>query len=156
MLNMMWAIRIVTRPRVKAAVTNRDSRDAPRTTSGVAMGRKMNMFVDPRPRNRYRVRARAIMVPRVVAAAVLMAAMISEFLMARVSSGMLNRSPQCSRVKPCQVKLNRPRMSLNPNRIITAMGKNRYTRTIAVYTGRTQARRLTRSAPRSPGSGRTG
>jgi hypothetical protein len=73
---------------VKLAVTNSESNEAPRTTSGVAIGRKMNMLVEPRPRNRKRVRARAIMVPSAVATTVLMVAMISEFLMARVSSGM--------------------------------------------------------------------
>jgi hypothetical protein len=51
------------------------------------MGRKMNRLVDPRPRNRCLVRARAIIVPSVVAVTVLAAAIRSEFRRAEVRSG---------------------------------------------------------------------
>ena len=49
MLNMMWAIRIVTELSGKnggaAIATNSVSSAAPSTISGVAMGRKMNRLV---------------------------------------------------------------------------------------------------------------
>jgi len=50
MLNMMWAIRMVSSFRGWPIETNRVSREAPSTISGVAIGRKMKRFVGPRPR----------------------------------------------------------------------------------------------------------
>ncbi len=52
MLNMMWAMRIVVSLRAQPSETNRVSSEAPRTISGVAIGRKMNRFVPDWPRNR--------------------------------------------------------------------------------------------------------
>jgi hypothetical protein len=54
MLNMMWAIRIVRKLVGKNGgrpiATNIVSSDAPRTISGVAIGRKIRPFVSPEPR----------------------------------------------------------------------------------------------------------
>ena len=54
MLNMMWAMRIVTKFVGKNGgspiATNSVSSDAPRTISGVAIGRKIRAFVTPEPR----------------------------------------------------------------------------------------------------------
>ena len=54
MLNMMWAIRIVTKFSGKNGSlpidTNSVSSEAPRMISGVAIGRKMSEFVNRRPR----------------------------------------------------------------------------------------------------------
>ncbi len=56
MLNMMWAITIVTKFVGKNGgspiATNRVKSEAPMTISGVAIGRKINVFVAPEPRNR--------------------------------------------------------------------------------------------------------
>ena len=52
MLNMMWAIRIVSSLRGWPIETNIVRSEAPSTISGVAIGRKMKMFVAPRPRKR--------------------------------------------------------------------------------------------------------
>ena len=55
MLNMMWAIRIVQKPRSTPigqpdVAMNRVSSDEPMTISGVAIGVKMAKLVAPRPR----------------------------------------------------------------------------------------------------------
>ncbi len=51
MQNMMWAIRIVQKPKTTFRLRNSVSSDAPRTISGVASGRKTSTFVAPRARN---------------------------------------------------------------------------------------------------------
>ncbi len=99
--------------------------EAPSTTSGVPSGRKMKRLVPERPRKRYRVRASAISVPRAVETSVATPAMRSEFWSAGSSSGTSNSSRYQRRVNPCQMKLKRASASLNPNRIITAIGRNR-------------------------------
>jgi hypothetical protein len=48
---MTWAITIVMKPVLNAAVRNSASNAAPSTTSGVASGRKTSMSTTPRPRN---------------------------------------------------------------------------------------------------------
>ena len=71
MLNMMWAIRIVTPLSGKNGgapiATNRVRSEAPRTISGVAIGRKMNRLVALRPAKSWRTMASAMAVPRAVA-----------------------------------------------------------------------------------------
>ena len=47
---MTWAITIVTKPVLTAAVRNSASSAAPSTTSGVASGRKTSRSTKPRPR----------------------------------------------------------------------------------------------------------
>ena len=66
---------------------NRVSSDAPRTISGVAIGRKISRFVDDRPRNRWRTRASAMSVPRTVAMIVEAKAMIRLLVTASPSPG---------------------------------------------------------------------
>ena len=53
MQNMMWAIRMVPKPRLppKPAATKRASREEPITISGVAIGRKISRFMLERPEN---------------------------------------------------------------------------------------------------------
>jgi hypothetical protein len=63
---------------------------------------------------------------------VLIPAISNEFWSAVVSSGMSKSSRYHCSVKPCHAKLNRPFGSLNPNRIITTMGTNRYAMTAPV------------------------
>ena len=70
MQNMMWAMTIVQKPSCRPTWRSLHeivSSDAPRTTSGVAIGRKISRFVAVRPRNRCRTRANAIIVPSTVA-----------------------------------------------------------------------------------------
>src|SRR5262249_44471725 len=67
MQNITCAIRIVEKPNTTFRLRKRVSSDAPSTISGVDSGRKIRMFVPPRPRKLYRTRARAISVPSAVA-----------------------------------------------------------------------------------------
>ncbi len=68
---MMWAIRIVQKPSgicqsPQYMLRNSASSEEPRTTSGVAIGRKISRFVVERPRKRWRTSAKEISVPRMV------------------------------------------------------------------------------------------
>ena len=51
-MNMTWAMKIVQKPSWKtvAELRNSVSSDAPRTISGVDIGRNTRRFVPPRPR----------------------------------------------------------------------------------------------------------
>ena len=71
-MNMTWAMKIVQKPSGKTLVMLRKSvrSEAPRTISGVAIGRKTRTFVDPRPRKSCRTIASAISVPRIGATSV--------------------------------------------------------------------------------------
>jgi len=51
MLNMMWATRIVGRPRPRPIATHRVRSEAPRMTSGAVIGMKMSRLRMPRPWN---------------------------------------------------------------------------------------------------------
>ena len=64
-------------------------------------------------------------VPSAVAISVAMIAISSEFLSAVARSGLANGCAQWSSVKPCQVKLKRPWLSLNENRTTMKTGMNR-------------------------------
>ncbi len=90
MLNMMWLIRMVLKPRSVPIVTHRVSSDAPRMTSGAVIGMKIRMLLGPEPRNRYRVRARPIIVPTTVAKTVEMTAMARLVSSGPVMSGRLH------------------------------------------------------------------
>ena len=57
-------------------------------------------------------------------AAVTMSAIVIELTRAVVRSGMSKSSRYQRSVKPCQMKLNLPVVSLNPNRIITRIGSD--------------------------------
>src|SRR5215207_8547482 len=68
MQNMMWAISSVLNPRVGVPrMRKNESRDAPITISGVAIGTTIRKFAVRRPKNRWRTRAMAISVPMAVA-----------------------------------------------------------------------------------------
>src|SRR5215203_2460414 len=69
MQNSTWEITRVKNPSALSAPadTNMARREAPITTSGVAIGRKMIRFEVARPRKVCRTRANAIKVPRTVA-----------------------------------------------------------------------------------------
>ena len=64
-------------------------------------------------------------VPSAVAISVEIAAISSEFLSAVARSGSANGCAQWRSVKPCQVKLKRPLLSLNENRTTMKIGMNR-------------------------------
>jgi hypothetical protein len=74
MQNMMWAMMIVPVPSGAPRLRNRASSEAPRTTSGVAIGRKISRFVAARPLKRCRTSANEMSVPSRVATAVEMTA----------------------------------------------------------------------------------
>jgi hypothetical protein len=64
-------------------------------------------------------------VPSAVAISVAMIAISTEFFSATARSGLANGLAQWSSVKPCQVKLKRPRLSLKENRTTMKTGMNR-------------------------------
>ena len=64
-------------------------------------------------------------VPSVTAISVVSAAIESDVVNADCRPSTPNGSFQCFSVKPCQVKLKRPLLSLNENRTITKIGMNR-------------------------------
>src|SRR5689334_1916493 len=78
MQNMMCAIRIVQKPKTTLKLRKSVSSEAPSTISGVDSGRKMRMFVAPRPRKPYRTSASAISVPSTVATMLAKSAISSE------------------------------------------------------------------------------
>src|SRR5919112_2741980 len=79
--NITWAMTIVMNPSTlsRPSDTNIASSEAPMTTSGVAIGRKITRFAVLRPRKLCRTSAKAIRVPRIVAStvAVRLTAMLS-------------------------------------------------------------------------------
>jgi hypothetical protein len=64
-------------------------------------------------------------VPSAVAITVAMTAISSDVCSACARSGSANGCFQCVSVKPCQVKLKRPLLSLNENRAMMKTGMNR-------------------------------
>jgi hypothetical protein len=89
-------------------------RDAPRTISGVAIGKKINKFVVERPLNLYLPNAKAIKVPRTVAIKVELKPIKNEFPKALQISGAPHGLLHFSKVKPFQIRLVLP-LSLNEN-----------------------------------------
>ncbi len=65
-------------------------------------------------------------VPSAVAIAVEISAISTLLVSAFARSGSANGSAQWRSVKPCQVKLKRPWLSLNENRTTMKTGMNRY------------------------------
>ena len=126
MLNMMWAMRIVIALSGKnggaAIATKSVSNDAPRTISGVAIGRKMNRLVVLRPRKSCRARARAMSVPRIVATIVENNAMIRLIVTALWRPGTEKMLSQASIENPCHTKLLLPAGSLKLNSAMTKTG----------------------------------
>jgi hypothetical protein len=124
-LNIVWAMRIVAKPVARPIVMKRPSSAAPRTTSGVASGRKTKKSVNARPLKRWRTSASAMNVPSTTASAVDSAAISSEFVSASCRPSTANGLLQWSSVKPSHVRLYRPCGSLNENATTTAIGANR-------------------------------
>ncbi len=91
-----------------------ERRDAPKTISGVAIGKKIKRFDEERPLNAYRPIAKAIMVPRIVENVVASKPIFTEFPSAVQTSGAPHGFFQLFNVKPFQMRLDLPE-SLNEN-----------------------------------------
>ena len=74
---------------------NKESSDAPITTSGVAIGITIRKFATRRPKKLWRTSASAIIVPRIVEITVASTASFSEVSRASLSSGMPKAFSQC-------------------------------------------------------------
>ena len=105
---------MVQKPGLTLKFKNIASKEAPSTTSGVAIGRKIRRFVEVRPLNLYLPNAKAIKVPKTVASNVEITPIFSELPTASQTCGAPQGFFQFSNVKPCQTKLLLP-ASLNEN-----------------------------------------
>ena len=94
-----------SKPGLTRRFKNIASKEAPSTTSGVAIGRKIRRFVEVRPLNLYLPNANAIMVPNMVASNVEITPIFNEFPTASQTCGAPHGFFQFSKVKPCQTKL---------------------------------------------------
>jgi hypothetical protein len=108
----MWAITTVQKPGAILRFKNIARRDAPNTTSGVAIGKKIRRFVLLRPLNLCLASAKAIMVPRIVANNVEIIPMFKEFTTDAQTCGAPQGFFQLFSVNPCQTRLLLP-ASLN-------------------------------------------
>ena len=81
------------------------SNEAPSTTSGVAIGRKIRRLVEVRPLNLYLPNANAIMVPNMVASNVEITPIFNELPTASQTCGAPHGFFQFSKVNPCQTRL---------------------------------------------------
>jgi hypothetical protein len=104
---------------------NSESKEAPKTISGVAIGKKIKRFEDDRPLNAYRPIAKAIIVPRIVEKIVASKPILIEFPKASQTSGAPHGFFQLSNVKPFHTRLDFPE-SLNEKAKVYATGINRY------------------------------
>ncbi len=95
-------MKIVQKPKPTFTFTNSVRSEAPRTISGVAIGRKMRMLVAPRPWKRCRTIASAMSVPSAVAITVERTASSSDVITADRIPGTASQWIQLSRVKPSQ------------------------------------------------------
>ncbi len=100
---MTCAITIVQKPVETPRLRKSVRSDAPSTTSGVVIGRKMKRFVAPRPRKLYRTSASAISVPRIVATSADSSAISMLTRMASPRPGTPKGFSQLSNVKPDHV-----------------------------------------------------
>ena len=91
---------------------NNERSEAPKTISGVAIGKKINKFEVERPLNLWRPIAKAIMVPRIVENSVARKPILIELARALQTSGAPQGFFQLSKVKPFQIRLLLPE-SLN-------------------------------------------
>jgi hypothetical protein len=103
---------IVVKPGLIPKFRNIVKSEAPKTISGVAIGKKIKRFVLLRPLKLYRPKAKAMSVPRIVAITVEMTPIFKELPRAEQISGAPHGFCQFLRVKPFQTKLERP-ASLN-------------------------------------------
>ena len=99
------------------------------TTSGVAMGRKISRLVVERPRNRYRTRAKEIIVPSSVAPSVATRPISMLVTNDEQTPGTPHRSVHASSENSFQLRLNLPLGLLKDRAMMTAIGMNRYTST---------------------------
>src|SRR3954468_4095998 len=96
----------------------------------------------------------AMKVPSAVAIAVEISAISTEFVSALARSGSANGCAQWRSVKPSQVKLKRPLLSLNENRTTMKTGMNRYSRASTDQMPKNQWRTRSREAePEHCGAG---
>ena len=112
MQNMTCAMTMVVVPSARPMFRKSASSDAPSTTSGVAIGRKIVRLVAVRPRNRCRASANATIVPSTVAMTVASSPIFRLFTSAGHTSGAPHGLAHFSVVKPRQLRLDL-RESLN-------------------------------------------
>ena len=92
-------------------------------------------------------------VPSAVAIRVEISAISTELVSAFARSGSANGCSQWRSVKPCQVKLKRPWLSLNENRTTMKTGMNRYSSARTDQIPRAQWRRRSWDLPPVAGAG---
>jgi hypothetical protein len=102
---MMWAMTTVQKPGLMRRFRNIARSEAPRTTSGVAIGKKISRLVLLRPLNLCLPSAKAIIVPKIVATTVEMTPICIELTTAEQTCGAPHGFFQLSSVKPCHIKL---------------------------------------------------
>ncbi len=122
--NMMWAITVVKNPGLILKDKNIASSDAPKTISGVAIGKKIKRLVVERPLNEWRPSAKAISVPSKVAKNVEINPIFIELPSAVQTSGAPQGFCQLAKVKPRQTKFDLPE-SLKEKAKVYAIGINR-------------------------------
>ncbi|CAB4598641.1 unannotated protein [freshwater metagenome] len=110
--NITCAITTVQNPGLIRRFKNMASKDAPSTTSGVAIGRKIKRLVVFLPLNLCRPSANAIIVPKIVASTVEITPIWSELTTDSHTCGAPHGFFQLSKVKPCHTRLLLP-ASLN-------------------------------------------
>ena len=108
MQNITWAMMVVSSEVFKPTLMNIVRSDAPRTISGVAIGKKIKRFVVERPLNLYLPNAKAINVPKTVATKVELKPIKNEFPSALQISGAPHGLLHFSKVKPFQIRLVLP------------------------------------------------
>ena len=122
--NITCAITTGQKPGFIPRFKNMARSEAPRTTSGVAIGKKINVFVVDRPLNWWRPRAKAINVPRKVAATVEINPTRIELPSAKQTSGAPQGFCQLPSVNPFQTRLLFPPL-LNEKANVYATGTKR-------------------------------
>ena len=106
------AITVGQKPGLILKTKKSERREAPRTISGVAIGKKISRLVVERPLNLWRPRAKAIIVPRIVEKSVARKPILMELPNALQISGAPQGFFQLSKVNPFHTKLLLPE-SLN-------------------------------------------
>ncbi|CAB4716116.1 unannotated protein [freshwater metagenome] len=102
---MTWAITVGQKPGLILKTKKSERSDAPKTISGVAIGKKISRLELDRPLNWYRPIAKAIIVPRIVAKVVASKPIFMELPSALQTSGAPQGFFQLLRVKPFQIRL---------------------------------------------------
>ncbi len=110
--NITCAITVGQKPGLIWKTRKSESSDAPKTISGVAIGKKIKRFEVERPLNLWRPIAKAIIVPRIVEKIVANKPILIELDSAVQTSGAPQGFCQLLKVKPFQTRLLLPE-SLN-------------------------------------------